>query len=116
MYAWTNFTLEHDEWGRATKSVKPGDEVTQEMLQVSNETWAKLIEGGQIREQPYPKIPSGASPVEYYKHLQAKAAQGKLTQTEVLELQTRVFSLPQPEPEMIPDSSAAKEVEFKLPL
>lgn len=114
-YAWTNFVLEYDEWGRAKAKAEPGDVVTQEMLQVTDEVWSSLIENGQVREQPYPKIPSGSSPVEYYKHLQAKAAKGKLTQAEVLELQTRVLSLPAPEPPINPPADVGKETSVKLP-
>lgn len=116
MYAWTNFALEHDEWGRPSKTVKPGDVVTQEILKVSEESWNQLIQTGQVREQPYPKLPTGSSPVEYFKHLQAKAAQGKLTGDEVVELQQRIFSLPasDPTPTINPDSSQAKEIKLAL--
>lgn len=85
MYAWSNFTIEHNQQGQATKTVKCGQEVTRQSLNVSEKDWEDLIEAGAVRPQPYPDIPDNVAPAEYFRSQNAARASGKLTHREVQE-------------------------------
>jgi hypothetical protein len=64
-YAWSNFPTERNEFGQTTKTIKPGDKVTQQDLDVSDDEWNELIELGAVREEEYPDTDPGQSPAEY---------------------------------------------------
>jgi hypothetical protein len=69
MYAWSNFVTERNEAGQATKTIKPGDAVSQADLGVEDEEWEYLVETGAVREEEYPDIPDDVSPAEYQKQV-----------------------------------------------
>lgn len=72
-YAWSNFVLERDEWGKNTKVLEVGEEVTQQKLKVSDEDWEELKSVNAVRTAPYPDIPRDVSPREAARQI---AAQG----------------------------------------
>jgi len=74
-YAWTNFPVERDEWGKTTKVIKPGDSVSQSDLGVSDEEWADLVEVNAVSEEEYPDIPDHQSPAEYLRDKTAADAE-----------------------------------------
>jgi hypothetical protein len=92
MYAWINFVIERNEHGQPSATLKPGDEVTQQDLGVSDEDWQQLIEGGSVRPQPYPKIPDNLSPAEHFRNQEGTRAKGLLTEEQVQERSS--FQLP----------------------
>ncbi len=92
MYAWIVFVTERNEHGQPTKSVKPGDEVTQQDLGISESDWKGLIESGSVRPQPYPKIPDNLSPAEHFRSQESSRSRGQLTEEQVQERSS--FQLP----------------------
>lgn len=50
--------------------IEPGQEITQSKLKCSDEDWDALIEGGSVRDYPYPDIPVTfpGSPAEFIMH------------------------------------------------
>jgi hypothetical protein len=100
-YAWSNFTPDRDEWGKAETTIVPGDEVSQSDLGVSDEEWETLVTEGAVREQPYPKaITEGVyngSPADYYKDLLTKVSEGAiLTGDQLKELSNTGVEIEQP--------------------
>jgi len=76
-YAWTNFPVERDEWGKTTKMIKPGDSVSQSDLGVSDEEWEDLISVNAVSEDEYPDIPDHMSPAEYLRDKAAADAEAE---------------------------------------
>jgi hypothetical protein len=65
-YAWSNFPVEHNDFGQPTKTIKAGEKISQSDLKVSDEDWENLIELGAVREEEYPKdLGTMESPAEY---------------------------------------------------
>lgn len=67
MTAWSKFNTEVNEYGQPTKTIMPGESVSQSDLGVSDEEWEYLVETGAVREEEYPDIPADVSPAEYQK-------------------------------------------------
>jgi hypothetical protein len=86
-YAWSNFDVERNEWGQPKKTIKVGEEVTQEALGVSDLDWQEYIDLGVVRTQPYPDIPYQTAPTEYFKHLINRMTQGTLDTQGMQELE-----------------------------
>jgi len=63
-YAWSNFRLEMNEWGQVTKTLAPGEEVTQETLGVGDEEWQDLIDTGAVRTDEYPDVDANTPPAQ----------------------------------------------------
>lgn len=76
IYAWSEIVLDRDEWGRTTKSVMPGEEVTQASLGFTKEQWKELLESGAVRSTPFPEMDETfqGSPVEWYRLQAVRAA------------------------------------------
>src|SRR5215831_18856654 len=73
-YAWSNFPIERNEAGQATKVIAAGDKISQDDLDVSDEEWQSLIDVGAVRTDEYPEdLPDYMAPAEYER---AKAAEG----------------------------------------
>jgi hypothetical protein len=65
-YAWSNFPVEHNDFGQPTKTIKAGEKISQSDLKISDEDWENLIELGAVREEEYPKdLGTMESPAEY---------------------------------------------------
>jgi len=67
-YAWSPIHYHTGEGDSLEKKIaKPGDTVTQNELDVDDEEWATLLEGGSVRNTKYPKgvVQSGMSPNEH---------------------------------------------------
>lgn len=79
-YAWSNFPVDTNEWGRTTKTVKAGHKVTQQELKVDDATWDEWLDLGVIRTQPYPDVGTQMSPTEHYDRLDAAVAGGTATE------------------------------------
>lgn len=80
-YAWSNFPVEHNEFGQPTKVIGVGEEIKKSDLgKISDADWDAMIEAGAIREQKYPKVNEAMSqsPSEYFRQMAAKAAAGEL--------------------------------------
>jgi hypothetical protein len=86
MYAWTTFRTEIDENGQTKKAVKPGEEVTQSKLGVSNDEWDYLIENGAVREDEYPDIEDTKSPAEHIREQLRKPLRDRVRRTEEIEM------------------------------
>lgn len=84
-YAWTNFVTERNEHGQPVKTLKAGEEVTQQDLEISEQDWDQLIQTGAVRPQPYPDIPESLSPAEYFRNQESTRSRGELTQEQVQE-------------------------------
>lgn len=69
MTAWSKFETERNEQGQPTKTIMPGDTVSQSDLGVSDEEWEYLVETGAVREEEYPDVPDDVSPAEYQKQV-----------------------------------------------
>ena len=91
MYAWSTFHEERNEYGQPTKTISPGDTVTQDQLGVSDEEWEYLIETGVVRTEEYPEdIPEDMAPAEYEKQKMAEFAAGTLPEDEMEEIQEKL--------------------------
>ncbi len=64
-YAWSNFPVEHNEFGQPTKTIKAGEKISQSDLGISDEDWEELIALGAVREEEYPDVGTMESPAEY---------------------------------------------------
>lgn len=73
MYAWSKFKLEVNEWGQTGKWLMPGEEVSQDMLKVSDDEWQSLVDSGVVRPEPYPDVPANVPPVQAEKDTVAAA-------------------------------------------
>lgn len=69
MYAWSKFNTEVNEFGQPTKTIMPGESVSQSDLGVDDAEWEYLVESGAVREDEYPEVPEGVSPAEYQKQV-----------------------------------------------
>jgi hypothetical protein len=65
-YAWSNFPVEFNEWGQATKTIKVGEKITQSDLKVTDEDWQGLIDVGAVSTDKYPEVDANVSPAEFY--------------------------------------------------
>jgi hypothetical protein len=65
-YAWNNFDVERDEWGRSVNRINVGEEISQSKLKISDEEWQELVDIGAVREDKYPEdLPPDKAPAEY---------------------------------------------------
>jgi hypothetical protein len=88
-YAWSKFPVEVNEWGQITKTIEPGDEITQTTLGVSDEEWLALVDSGAVRTEGYPDVPPNLSPAEHYAHQDAALIEGSLPEDEAKEVTKR---------------------------
>jgi hypothetical protein len=117
MYAWSNFVAGLDpKTNQYAFRAKPGDEISQDDLECSDEEWDAIVAMGSAREQEYPKaVADGSypdSPNKYFTDQMAKAAEGLLSGDEVQELTSAGIMTPvpaEPEPQKASTSSAAKK-------
>lgn len=80
MYAWSNFAVERNDYGQITKTIKPGESITQAAIGVDDAEWESLIESGAVREDEYPEdIQPNQSPVEYQRAKEAALLSGELS-------------------------------------
>lgn len=66
-YAWTKIKKEVNEWGRVTKWINPGDEVSQSDLKINDDDWKDLVATGAVREDEYPDVSSQVAPNDYFR-------------------------------------------------
>lgn len=80
MYAWSNFVVERNDYGQTTKTITPGEAITQSAIGVSDEEWQSLIDVGAVREDPYPEdIQPNQSPIEHQRAKEAELMSGALS-------------------------------------
>lgn len=95
MFAWSNFTVERNEYGQPTRVIKPGEKITQKDLDVGDADWQAFIDAGAIREESYPEdLPSHVSPAER-KRAEEKPKSDRSGELMLPKAKTQEVSLPE---------------------
>jgi hypothetical protein len=63
LYAYSTFNTKVNEWGRVEETIQPGERITRDDLEVSDEEWDYMLQQGVISRVPYPRdLRPGESP------------------------------------------------------
>jgi hypothetical protein len=94
MVAWSTFRTEVNEFGQPTKTIDPGEEVSQSDLGISDEEWQGLIDSGAVRAEEYPEdLPDDMSPAEHFRQQEAEVAAGTADDATVNVVEMRMETL-----------------------
>lgn len=83
MYANSRFKKTVNEWGRVEEWIMPGDEISQDDLNVSDEEWQGLVDSGAVVDD-YPealKNDPQTPPVDYYRNNPDEAPSSNLDES-----------------------------------